>query len=72
MDESCAAAVAGVPAATPSGTSRGLKARLLGAIAAAETDEVAAMLDRLWSLGEFRVQRAPRAGLVMVTVRDSV
>lgn len=29
------------------------------------------MLDRLWSLGEFRVQRAPRAGLVMVTVRDS-
>jgi len=28
------------------------------------------MLDRLWSLGKFRVQRAPRAGLVMYTVRD--
>jgi alpha-D-ribose 1-methylphosphonate 5-triphosphate synthase subunit PhnG len=28
------------------------------------------MLDRLWSLGGFRVQRAPQAGLVMVTVRD--
>jgi alpha-D-ribose 1-methylphosphonate 5-triphosphate synthase subunit PhnG len=70
MDELCAAAVAGVPAATPSGTSGQTKARLLGVIAATEADEVAAMLDRLWSLGEFRVQRAPRAGLVMVTVRD--
>ncbi len=46
------------------------KARLLAVIAAAGIDEVAAMLDRLWSLGEFRVQRAPQAGLVMLTVRD--
>ncbi len=28
------------------------------------------MLDRLWSMGEFSVQRAPRAGLVMLTVCD--
>jgi alpha-D-ribose 1-methylphosphonate 5-triphosphate synthase subunit PhnG len=54
-----------------SGRPEAIKARLLAAIAAAKTDEVAAMLDRLWSLGEFRVQHAPRAGLVMVTVRDS-
>jgi len=71
MDELGAATVAGVPAVTPSGKSGQTKARLLGVIAAAEADEVAAMLDRLWSLGEFRVQRAPRAGLVMVTVHDS-
>jgi alpha-D-ribose 1-methylphosphonate 5-triphosphate synthase subunit PhnG len=47
-----------------------MKARLLAAIAAAGIDEVAAMLDRLWSSGEFRVQRPPRAGLVMLTLRD--
>ena len=71
MDEMRASAGTGVFAATMSGRPEAIKARLLAAIAAAEADEVAAMLDRLWSLGEFRVQRAPRAGLVMVTVRDS-
>jgi phosphonate C-P lyase system protein PhnG len=70
MDEMCASAGTGLFAAATSGRPGELKARLLAAIAAAEADEVAAMLDRLWSLGEFRVQRAPRAGLVMVTVRD--
>ena len=70
MDEMCASAGTGVFAATMSGRPEAIKARLLAVIAAAKTDEVAAMLDRLWSLGEFHVQRAPRAGLVMVTVRD--
>lgn len=70
MDEMRASAGTGVFAATMSGRPEAIKARLLAAIATAKTDEVAAMLDRLWSLGEFRVQRAPRAGLVMVTVRD--
>jgi len=37
---------------------------------AASSEEIAAMLDRLWSMGEFRVQQPPRTGLVMVTVRD--
>jgi alpha-D-ribose 1-methylphosphonate 5-triphosphate synthase subunit PhnG len=70
MDEVRASASTGVPAATtPAGPGR-LKARLLAVIATAEIEEVAAMLDRLWSLGEFRVQRAPRAGLVMLTLRD--
>jgi len=71
MDEMRASAGTGVFAATMSVRPAAIKVRLLAAIAAAKTDEVAAMLDRLWSLGEFRVQRAPRAGLVMVTVRDS-
>jgi alpha-D-ribose 1-methylphosphonate 5-triphosphate synthase subunit PhnG len=47
-----------------------LKERLLATISAAGSDEVATMLDRLWSLGEFRVQQAPRLGLVMYTMRD--
>jgi alpha-D-ribose 1-methylphosphonate 5-triphosphate synthase subunit PhnG len=47
-----------------------LKARLLKVIFAAEEDEVAAMLDRIWSSELFNVQRGPRTGLVMVTVRD--
>jgi phosphonate C-P lyase system protein PhnG len=71
MDEMRASAGTGLFAAATSGRPGELKARLLAAIAAAGMGEVAAMLDRLWSLGEFRVQRAPRAGLVMVTVRDS-
>jgi alpha-D-ribose 1-methylphosphonate 5-triphosphate synthase subunit PhnG len=71
MDEMCASAGTGLFAAATSRRPGELKARLLAAIAAAGMGEVAAMLDRLWSLGEFRVQRAPRAGLVMVTVRDS-
>lgn len=71
MDEMRASAGTGVFAATMSGRPEAIKARLLAVIAAAKTDEVAAMLDRLWSLGGFRLQRAPRAGLVMVTVRDS-
>jgi alpha-D-ribose 1-methylphosphonate 5-triphosphate synthase subunit PhnG len=50
---------------------RGSKERLLAALTAAEPDEVAVMLDRLWPLGEFRVLQAPRAGLIMLTVRDS-
>ena len=37
---------------------------------AASSEEIAAMLDRLWSMGEFRVQQPPQTGLVMVTVRD--
>jgi phosphonate C-P lyase system protein PhnG len=48
----------------------GVKARLLAAMPAASSEEIAAMLDRLWSMGEFRVQQPPRTGLVMVTVRD--
>jgi phosphonate C-P lyase system protein PhnG len=46
------------------------KERLLAAIGAASPDDVTAMLDRLWPLGPFSVRLAPRAGLVMVTVRD--
>jgi alpha-D-ribose 1-methylphosphonate 5-triphosphate synthase subunit PhnG len=49
---------------------KSLKARLLTAIGAASIEEVAGMLDRLWSGGGLRVQRAPQAGLIMVTVRD--
>ena len=71
MDEVRAQADTCVFAATTSGRPGWMKARLLAAITAAGIDELAAMLDRLWSLGEFRVQRAPRAGLVMLTVRDS-
>ena len=48
----------------------GVKARLLAAMPAASSEEIAAMLDRLWSMGEFRVQQPPQTGLVMVTVRD--
>jgi phosphonate C-P lyase system protein PhnG len=61
---------AGVPAAATPGRPGEIKARLLAAISAAGMDEVVAMLDRLWSLGEFRVQRGPRVGLLMTTVRD--
>ena len=72
MDERDAPADTGGfgPAASASGRNLGLKERLLEAMAAAESDDVAAMLDRLWPLAEFRVQQAPRAGLVMYTVRD--
>ena len=58
------------PAVSESGRSAGMKARLLAAMDIAGSDDVAAMLDRLWPLGEFCVQQTPRAGLVMVTVRD--
>jgi alpha-D-ribose 1-methylphosphonate 5-triphosphate synthase subunit PhnG len=64
MDEHRAAAAA------PADATVDLKTRLLKVIAAAEAEEVAAMLDRLWSLAGFRVQRAPRTGLVMCTVHD--
>jgi alpha-D-ribose 1-methylphosphonate 5-triphosphate synthase subunit PhnG len=70
MDELHAPAGTGVLAATTSGRPAGIKERLLAAIAAAGLDEITTMLDRLWSSGEFRVQRAPRAGVVMYTVRD--
>lgn len=70
MDEWRVSADAGVPAETTTRRPEGIKARLLAAIAAASIDEVAAMLDSLWSSGQFQVQGAPRAGLVMCTVRD--
>ncbi len=57
-------------AALGSGRSSGLKARLLAAVSAAGSEELAVMLDRVWPMGEFRVRQAPRAGLVMITVRD--
>jgi phosphonate C-P lyase system protein PhnG len=47
-----------------------IKARLLKAIGAAGADETGAALDRIWSTGAFDVRQAPRAGMVMVTVRD--
>ena len=70
MDELLAPPPAGHPAAPAPGRPEGMKERLLAAVAAAGVDQVSAMLDGLWPLGEFRVQRPPRAGLVMVTVRD--
>jgi phosphonate C-P lyase system protein PhnG len=72
MDEHVAAAGAAGFGSAASGSEREgtLKERLLAGMAAAGMDEVAAMLDRIWSSGEFRVQRASRAGLVMVSVRD--
>ena len=57
-------------AASRSGRSAGLNARLLAAMPVAGSDELAAMLDRVWPMAEFRVQQTPRAGLVMVTVLD--
>jgi len=48
----------------------GVKARLLAALPAAAPEEIAALLDRLWPMGGFRVQQPPRTGLVMFTVRD--
>jgi phosphonate C-P lyase system protein PhnG len=47
-----------------------LKSRLLNAIDAAEADEAAAALDRIWPLGDFDVSRAPRIGMLMVTACD--
>jgi alpha-D-ribose 1-methylphosphonate 5-triphosphate synthase subunit PhnG len=70
MDELRAQKGPGVLAPAAPLRPRGIKARLLAVIGAAETDQVVALLDRLWSLAEFRVERAPRAGLVMYTVRD--
>jgi phosphonate C-P lyase system protein PhnG len=72
MDKRDPSADASVPFSLELGTGRisGVKARVLAALPAASPEEVAAMLDRLWSLGEFSVQMAPRAGLVMVTMRD--
>ena len=70
MDDVQASAGTGAPAAATSAMLGRLKVRLLAVIAAAGIEEVAGMLDRLWSLGECRVQRAPRAGLVMLTVCD--
>jgi alpha-D-ribose 1-methylphosphonate 5-triphosphate synthase subunit PhnG len=69
MDECGAAKSAEAPAEASAGTGE-LKARLLNVIAAAEEDEVVTMLDQLWSAGQFCVQRAPRTGLIMYTVRD--
>jgi len=48
----------------------GVKTRLLAALPAAAPEEIAALLDRIWSMGGFRVQQPPRTGLVMLTVRD--
>jgi len=48
----------------------GVKARLLAALPEAAPEEIAALLDRLWPMGGFRVQQPPRTGLVMFTVRD--
>jgi alpha-D-ribose 1-methylphosphonate 5-triphosphate synthase subunit PhnG len=48
----------------------GVKTRLLAALPAAAPEEIAALLDRIWSMGGFRVQQPPRTGLVMATVRD--
>jgi phosphonate C-P lyase system protein PhnG len=70
MDEWPALTGTGDLAAAASGKPSGFKSRLLAVIAAAGIEEVSAMLDRLWSLGDFCVQRAPHTGLVMVTVRD--
>jgi len=70
MDELRAQTGPGVPTPVAPRRPGVIKARLLAAIGAAGTDEVAALLDRLWSQAEFRVERAPRAGLVMYTVRD--
>jgi alpha-D-ribose 1-methylphosphonate 5-triphosphate synthase subunit PhnG len=72
MDESAIQTEARVwDAESPNSEQTGsLKARLLTAIGAASPEEVSGMLDRLWSTGGFRVQRAPQAILVMVTVRD--
>lgn len=55
-------------AAFGSGRRSGVRARLLAVVSAAE--ELAAVLDRIWPMGEFRVRQPPRAGLVMITVRD--
>jgi alpha-D-ribose 1-methylphosphonate 5-triphosphate synthase subunit PhnG len=52
------------------GSDKSIKARLLAAMAAAGHDDVTALLDRLWPLGEFHVKQPPRTGLVMVTMRD--
>jgi alpha-D-ribose 1-methylphosphonate 5-triphosphate synthase subunit PhnG len=54
----------------PSAHHPSMKARLLSAVAAAELSAVADMLDRIWAMGRFHVRRAPRAGLIMCTVRD--
>jgi phosphonate C-P lyase system protein PhnG len=72
MDENDSAAGKGGFDMTPAGQEQetSFKKRLLAAIAAAAPDDVTAMLDRLWPLGPFSVRQAPRAGLVMVTVRD--
>lgn len=48
----------------------GIKTRLLNVIAAAEIDQVEALLDTLWASGRFRIRREPRSGLVMSSVRD--
>jgi len=47
-----------------------LKSRLLKAMGAADADETAHVLDRIWALGAFDVRRAPRTAMVMVTARD--
>jgi alpha-D-ribose 1-methylphosphonate 5-triphosphate synthase subunit PhnG len=72
MDELDAAARTGGSDETASGSEMEMtvKERLLAALAAASPGDVAAMLDRLWPLCPFCVRQAPRAGLVMVTVRD--
>jgi phosphonate C-P lyase system protein PhnG len=57
-------------AASGPGRPAGLNARLLAVMPTAGPEELAAMLDRVWPMGGFRVLQAPRAGLVMVTVRD--
>ena len=53
----------------PKGTGE-IKTRLLKVIFAAETAQVEALLDELWVCGRFSIQRAPRSGLVMSSIRD--
>jgi phosphonate C-P lyase system protein PhnG len=50
--------------------SSGLKARLLAAVSVAGSEELAAVLDRIWPMARFRVRQAARTGLVMFTIRD--
>lgn len=57
-------------ASSDSQQSKNAKKRLIESIGAANVKDVSDMLDRLWSTDRFRVQLAPRTGLVMYTVRD--
>lgn len=55
---------------TPPNGGESIKSRLLSVIGSADSGQVAALLDGLWASGRFVVQRAPRCGLIMCTVRD--
>lgn len=48
----------------------GFKQRLLRVITAAETREIAELLDELWASGRFATLRAPKSGLIMFSVKD--